>query len=332
MRKPFVVAISLLLVLGNVLPISQPTFTNAAPPPPVLQTPTSPIPEAVATAQPPHTPPSPGKLPLAVERMHAQQAVQAVLDKYLRYWGPRYQVAPAEVSIEGEWAHGVAPWRGQTRTLKEPIHILAHRSPDGTWQALMPGSDELYLKWLEVVPERLVPASEKSQLRAQVAEANSLPWPSAQSTAVPTPTPNDYAVIERLIQQAVAKHNDVLAFLIFDVLAQIIGITSDGNWATAQLVFVDKQTSEVLPTEPGMALAQRDKNGWKVVLQADPEWNNWLDAVPVDLMTPEAKESWATRSVSRRSIGVLSTFSGYKLPWPAVSPSDLFDSDPACSG
>lgn len=100
--------------------------------------------------------------------------MEAVLEKHLRYWGPRYQVAPVEVSVEGEWAHGVAQWRSQAKTLQEPIHILAHRLPDGTWQALMPSTEGLYLQWLDAVPESLVPAGEKSRLRTQAAEANAL--------------------------------------------------------------------------------------------------------------------------------------------------------------
>jgi len=99
--------------------------------------------------------------------MRAQQAVQAVLDKHLRYWGPRYQVEPIEIAVEGNWAHAVAKWRSQARTFKETIHILAHRLPDGTWQALMPETEGLYLLWLDAISERVVPGNEKSQLRAQ---------------------------------------------------------------------------------------------------------------------------------------------------------------------
>jgi len=129
-------------------------------------------------------PPSPKNLSPEIEQARARQAMESVLAKYLAYWGPRYQLSLGEVTVDGEWAHGVTEWQSQTKTLSGPIHILAHRSSDGTWQALLPGADGAYLQWLEAMPERLMPASEKSQLRAQAAEANALRRPQT-TPAVP---------------------------------------------------------------------------------------------------------------------------------------------------
>jgi hypothetical protein len=129
-------------------------------------------------------PPSPKNLSPEIEQARARQAMESVLAKYLVYWGPRYQLSLGEVTVDGEWAHGVTEWQSQTKTLSGPIHILAHRSSDGTWQALLPGADGAYLQWLEAMPERLMPASEKSQLRAQAAEANALRRPQT-TPAVP---------------------------------------------------------------------------------------------------------------------------------------------------
>jgi surface antigen len=170
------------LLLATILPAVQPPFTDAAPPPPASPTPTLPPVEPGATSQPPHSPPSLDDLPPEMEQARARQAIEAALAKYLRYWGPRYQVAPVEVAVEREWAHGVAQWQSVTKTLSEPIHILAHCLPDGTWQALMPGSDGLYLQWLDAMPESLVPTAEKSQLRTLAAEADTLRRP--QTTPV----------------------------------------------------------------------------------------------------------------------------------------------------
>lgn len=186
MRKPFAIAISLLLVLGNVLPTVQPTLTNAAPPPPVWPTPALRT-EPTASLQA-HTPPPPDKLPLQIEQARARQAMETALEKHLRYWGPRYQVAPVEVQVDGDWAHGVAKWKSQARTFKEPINVLAHRLPNDEWQALMPETDGLYSLWLDAVPERLVPASAKSQLRAQAAEANILKRPQVKPMVPPPVT------------------------------------------------------------------------------------------------------------------------------------------------
>jgi murein DD-endopeptidase MepM/ murein hydrolase activator NlpD len=186
MKKTFLLtAITIAsLMLNNLFFIAPTVLTNAAPPPPITPTPiTTPVvPAGIDQGNP--VPPIPGEMPAQVEQARARQAMEAALAKYLRYWGPRYQVAPVEVTVESEWAHGVAKWQGQAKTLNGPIHILAHRLPDGTWQALLPGTDGLYLQWLEAMPERLMPASEKSQLRAQAAEAETLQRPQA-TPAVP---------------------------------------------------------------------------------------------------------------------------------------------------
>lgn len=142
MRKPFAATMALVPILGSTSPGVRPAFPHTAsayaPPPPTLPAPTPSPGGPDIAGRPLPTPPSPGDLPADVEEARARQAIEAVLE---RYWGPRYQVAPVEVTLEGEWAHGVAKWRSQTRTLKEPIHILAHRLPDGTWQALEPKPD-----------------------------------------------------------------------------------------------------------------------------------------------------------------------------------------------
>jgi hypothetical protein len=191
------IVLACILVAVAIWPMGiQPQATQAAPvhtpqtptpPTPPTPTPIPPPPSLTgegAADQAPHTPPSSGNLPPEVDQARARQAMEAVLAKYLRYWGPRYQVAPVEVAVEGEWAYGVAQWQSEAKTVSGPIHILAHRSADGTWQALLPGSDGLYRQWVDAVPESLVPAGEKSQLRTQAAEADALRQPQATS-AVP---------------------------------------------------------------------------------------------------------------------------------------------------
>jgi len=185
MKKTFLLtAITIAsLMLNNLFFIAPTVSGNAAPPPPTPTPITTPIaPTGIGQGNP--VPPIPGEMPAQVEQARARQAMEAALEKYLDYWGPRYQVAPVKVTVEGEWAHGVAEWQSSAKTLNGPLHILAHRLPDGTWQALLPGTDGAYLQWLEAMPERLVPAGEKSQLRAQVAETEALQRPQA-TPAVP---------------------------------------------------------------------------------------------------------------------------------------------------
>jgi hypothetical protein len=166
------------MLLTNILPVVRSSLTYAAPPP--LDTPSPPVSpvEPSVTAQPSQNPPAPDDLAPEMEQARARRAMEAALEKYLDYWGPRYQVAPVEVAVEGEWAHGVADWRGQARTLSESVHVLAHRLPDGTWQALMPSSDGLYLQWLEAVPEKVMTLTEKNLIRSQIqlSASNEFAW------------------------------------------------------------------------------------------------------------------------------------------------------------
>ena len=174
-----------LLIIGNLPFIAHGSPSNMAPPPPITPTPTSTPLSLAGMSQGNPTPPTPGEFQAQVEQTRARQAMEAALAKYLRYWGPRYQVAPIEVAVEGEWAHGVAEWQSQTRTLSGPIHILAHRLPNGTWQALMPSMEGAYLQWLEAIPERLVPAGELNQLRTQAIESDAM-WQPQTAPAVPS--------------------------------------------------------------------------------------------------------------------------------------------------
>ena len=174
-----------ILLISNISPIA--TYPTPLTPPPTVSSPSNLPP--IQTAPSSYTPPVPGTLSPEAEKARARQAMEAVLDKYLRYWGPRYQVAPMEVVTQGEWAHGVAQWQSLAQTVTDPIHILAHRLPNGAWQAVMPDDEGVFLQWVDAAPERLVPALTKNQLRTQAAEAVTLRPPKA-TPMVPPPTTN----------------------------------------------------------------------------------------------------------------------------------------------
>ena len=93
---------------------------------------------------------------------------------------------------------------------------------------------------------------------------------------------------------------------------------ADGKWATAWLVPVDPQTGQALPTEPGLALAQRSGESWNVTLHTDPGWPDALQAVPGDLMTVDSKLMWLSMSPpggAEQPVFPYTPFHGYKLPW-----------------
>ncbi len=183
------------LTFSALWPLAGPPASLRAAPP---GEPPSPTPVATSTPQPSGpdissqgvTPPSPEDLPPEAEQARAQQAMQAALEKYLDYWGPRYQAAPIQVDVEGEWAHGVAAWQSEATPLSGPIHILARRSPDGEWQALLPAPQGLYPQWLDSLPATLLQAEDKEKLQ-QATDMAAVLSPhvttQSQSTAAPQP-------------------------------------------------------------------------------------------------------------------------------------------------
>lgn len=159
--------ISIVVLLSMVLSLFNPGMVQAAAPTPPVPTkqPGDGVPqsdEVGLTGE--HTAPVPGT---ANNKKLAGKAMEKALNKVLEYWGPRYQTDTIKVEIEGDWARGVADWKSNTRLVPDSIQILAHHQPDGTWQAVMPGSGELYLLWLTAIPTSLVPALERSQLIEQ---------------------------------------------------------------------------------------------------------------------------------------------------------------------
>lgn len=180
MKNMFPSLTAVILLLSSVLVTPSPSvgFASAnapmTPDPPISTTATLPPAEPESADEPPLLPPAPGNLPCEVEEARAREAIEGVLDKHLDYWGPRYEIAPIIVTVEDEWAHGEGQWRSQSRVLEEPINILAHRSVDGSWRALMPSSEGLYPQWLNAVPESLVSAEEKTRVRAQTVEVDVL--------------------------------------------------------------------------------------------------------------------------------------------------------------
>ncbi len=145
--------------------------------------------EANSASQP--TPPAPGALSPAMEKLRAQEAIKIALTKYLEHAKQPYQDNPDEVVIEGDWGYRTISTQSEGQPTNKSLTILAHRLPSGEWQALLPQDNEGYLQWLNSVPETLVARNAKEQIRAQAAQATEpsrVEQVNAQPTATPTPS------------------------------------------------------------------------------------------------------------------------------------------------
>ena len=130
------------------------------------------------------------------------------------------------------------------------------------------------------------------------------------------PTPSDRARIEELVRGKVAAHPEVMAFHIYDVVVEEILFSADGDWALATLAYLDPESSEVIPTEPGMALARRIPSDWTVTVQADSDWAQVLAQAPEDLVPAETKKQYV-QPTDAEAHAMEKALGGYKLPWPA---------------
>ncbi len=142
--------------------------------------------------------------------------------------------------------------------------------------------------------------------------------PEPPSTGDLTPVAADPgALVEALILEAARREETVLAFVIYRLRVDSISFSEDGSWAIATLSFLDPKTLDPVPTEPGLALAHRVGTTWEVALQADALWFEFLEQLPSDLLSAQAKSSWIDRYQLQVQTLPGGPLTGYWLPWAA---------------
>ena len=140
----------------------------------------------------------------------------------------------------------------------------------------------------------------------------------------PTPTPTSStspysgtaSEVEGAILEAMALQRDTsITYLVYQVEVQNLVLSEDQTWASGWLVLKDPQTGEVIPTEPGLVLAEWDGTQWQVYLPTDPGWSTAVQAAPSDVLSPEEKAHLL--AVNEAFMGALPTapLRGYLLPW-----------------
>jgi len=108
--------------------------------------------------------------------------------------------------------------------------------------------------------------------------------PSALPSRVLTPpTPGDRARIIALVGEGVAAHPEVAAFNIYEVKVEEVLFSADGNWALATLAYLQPDSPEQIPTEPGIALARRLGEHGRRRVETELNWTRFaqrlMDAV-----------------------------------------------------
>ncbi len=134
--------------------------------------------------------------------------------------------------------------------------------------------------------------------------------------------------IATAVLQSVDNHPDVIAFSVFEMQVNQILISDDGKQAVIWLASADRQTGEILASEPGLAIAElagwdpTAASDWKVTLQVDEIWNETLQSMPENLISPNIRDTYMSKAGMIEPM----TFSGYKLPWASGNSKRLTQS------
>ena len=132
----------------------------------------------------------------------------------------------------------------------------------------------------------------------------------------PPPRAQSEIELETALHQVIETYSeDVVAFLIFDVKINHIQFDATSQWAVVWLDLYDPETGELIPTEPGLVVAQYDGEQWNLILQADPTWLTALTALPPDLMPEDNKAFWLARYDQVQTETPSAALGGYLLPW-----------------
>jgi murein DD-endopeptidase MepM/ murein hydrolase activator NlpD len=107
-----------------------------------------------------------------------------------------------------------------------------------------------------------------------------------------------------------------LAYIVYETQIDRLEISADNRWATAWLTPVDTLTGQVVPAEPGLAVARHEKDGWTAYLPGDAEWLLGVQNAPLDLLARGERDYWMMQAVQAAEAQALAgPFHGYYLPW-----------------
>lgn len=120
--------------------------------------------------------------------------------------------------------------------------------------------------------------------------------------------------IDAALQEAIRSTNgEVLAFVIYQVAIDHIQFTPDRQTALVWLAMIDPTDGQVIATEPGLAIADRQGEEWQITLQANAAWAERFEKLPAGLLPEEYRAYFDTAAKEDNAINTV--YYGYKLPW-----------------
>lgn len=122
---------------------------------------------------------------------------------------------------------------------------------------------------------------------------------------------------EAVLHAAIARRDRVEEVPFYDLTVRLYTTSPDHDWAAVWIIPIHPETYEVIPTEPGLGLAQWDGKSWQVWLPSDPEYVQVLETAPFDLMPEETRSDLILMNQPLEVDLPAAPLGGYLLPWQA---------------
>lgn len=169
---------------------------------------------------------------------------------------------------------------------------------------------------------RAVSASQ--YLGAEIHPAVQQPAPAAQAT--PEVPPDTEQAIRDAFQAAVEQNRTMLlGFQIYETFIDHMQYSQDGATALLWMGLRDRETGQIIETEPGLSIATRPPTAapgspasWSIQIQTnDPSFIQQLRELPEELISEDIVQRFLSAEAPAVQAQADQVFRGYKLPWTA---------------
>ncbi|GAP12889.1 membrane proteins related to metalloendopeptidases [Longilinea arvoryzae] len=196
------------------------------------------------------------------------------------------------------------------------------------WLALLAGS--ILLGGIFITAQAQTPDPQTTDLQTPAPETQTVipdaqgPVGDGQTAGTQTPgfdAEAESAALSMLLENRLKNQTDSLAPLIYDLYIDHIVYSSDGQIAAVWVGMRDKESGEIVETEPSLVIANRSSldQSWTLTLPPEAGYSSALAALPDDVISPELRETFleSADAAAQAVDGAqsLPVFTGYLLPW-----------------